>query len=161
HFFTEPVRPGDEVSFVIPKGSLLDRWRSAAKDDKVVLAEGIQRLLTEGPAAAVAKADAVLYSRLASLNGPLFGRLRERPPKGNPRLRPGPANANNDGGLDPGLFGRHPRGASQVDPSSLCVKAPAVVEVRVPADLVAGYELATTGILSADAQEEGSVQLQV
>jgi hypothetical protein len=48
-----------------------------------------------------------------------------------------------------------------VDAASLCVQAPSVVEVRVPADLVAGYELVAVGDLHAKSQDQGSVQLQV
>src|SRR5207253_7049959 len=125
----EPARPGGELSFVIPKGSLLDRWRAAGnKVDKAVLAREVQRLLTEGPTAANEKADTALYRRLASLHGPLFGRLWEQRPKNNTKPRPESVNAKTDLGLDPALFGRHPAGKGNVDPSSLCVKAPAVVE---------------------------------
>ena len=42
-------------------------------------------------------------------------------------------------GLDPALFGKHPNG-SAVEAGSLCVQAPSVIEVRLPADLVAGAE---------------------
>ena len=58
------------------------------------------------------------------------------------------------------LFGKHPNGTS-LDATSLCVRAPSVVEMRLPADLVAGCELVTTGMLDPEAGAEGSVQLQV
>jgi hypothetical protein len=162
HFCTEPFRPGSDPSFVIPKGSLLDRWRSAAaKDEKARLAADLQRLLSTGPTAAQNKVDAALYHRLASLNGPLFGRLWELRSKIKTRPAAELLNSDNQFGLDPALFGLHPNGTGKVDPSSLCVQAPSVVEVRVPADLVAGYELITTGVLHADSVEEGTVQLQV
>jgi hypothetical protein len=63
-------------------------------------------------------------------------------------------------GLDPAMFGKHPDGRA-IDPASLCVRAPAVLEVRLPADLVAGCELVTTGMLDPQAGAEGSVQLEV
>ncbi|HUP25002.1 MAG TPA: DUF1592 domain-containing protein, partial [Thermoanaerobaculia bacterium] len=44
--------------------------------------------------------------------------------------------------------------------ASLCVKAPSVLEVRLPADLVAGAELVTSGALHPETGAEGSVQLQ-
>ena len=62
--------------------------------------------------------------------------------------------------LDPALFGKHPAG-SAIDPASLCVQAPAVVEVRLPAELVEGCEFVTAGMLHPAAAAEGSVQLQV
>ena len=57
-------------------------------------------------------------------------------------------------------FGKRPDGTA-IDPASLCVQAPSVIEVRLPADLVAGSELMTTGMLDNTAGAEGSVQLQV
>src|SRR5581483_2016147 len=44
---------------------------------------------------------------------------------------------------------------------SLCVRAPSVVEVRLPADLADGCELVATGTLDPVAGAEGSVQLRV
>jgi hypothetical protein len=160
HFFTEPFRPGSEPSFVIQKGSLLDRWRSAAtKDEKARLAAELQQLLSTGPAAAQNKIDADMYHRLASLNGPLFGRLWELRSKTKARPASELLNSASKFGLDPALFG--PNGAGKVDPLSLCVQVPSIVEVRVPADLVAGYELITTGVLQDESGKEASVQLQV
>ena len=45
--------------------------------------------------------------------------------------------AGSEWGLDPARFGKHPGGHS-IEPASLCVQAPSVVLVRLPADLVAG-----------------------
>ncbi|MCI0541558.1 MAG: DUF1587 domain-containing protein, partial [Verrucomicrobiales bacterium] len=61
--------------------------------------------------------------------------------------------------LDPALFGHHPNGHS-IDAASLGVRAPSVVEIRLPADLVAGCEFVTTGVLDERTGVEGSVQLQ-
>jgi len=62
--------------------------------------------------------------------------------------------------LDPAQFGKHPNG-SAIDATSLCVQAPSVIEIRLPADLVAGYEFITTGTLDKTTNAEGSVQLQL
>ncbi|MBI2950141.1 MAG: DUF1592 domain-containing protein [Verrucomicrobia bacterium] len=62
--------------------------------------------------------------------------------------------------LDPAIFGRHPNG-QPIDAASLCVLAPSVIEVRLPADLVEGCEFVTTGSLHSTTGAEGSVQLQV
>ena len=62
-------------------------------------------------------------------------------------------------GLDPTDFGKYPDG-STIDEASLCVQAPSVIEIRLPADLVAGAEFVTTGILDPKTGAEGSVQLQ-
>jgi hypothetical protein len=58
------------------------------------------------------------------------------------------------------MFGKHPDGTAR-DAASLYLRAPSAVEVTLPADLVAGYELVTTGVLDAETGAEGSVQLQV
>jgi hypothetical protein len=57
------------------------------------------------------------------------------------------------------LFGKHPDG-SPINSASLCVQAPSVLEIRLPADLFAGAEFVTTGALDPRAGAEGSVQLQ-
>ena len=49
-------------------------------------------------------------------------------------------------GLDPAMFGKHPDG-SRIEAASLCVKAPSVVAIRLPADLFAGTEFVATGML--------------
>ncbi len=63
-------------------------------------------------------------------------------------------------GLDPAMFGKHPNGAA-IDDASLCVRAPSVIELKLPADMAAGCELVTTGVLHKDTGAEGSVQLEV
>ncbi len=157
HFYSEPISGTIAPAIVLPNGSLLERWLAAkTKDDKTRLAAEVQKSLVAEPTDK-ATADYAVYRQLASLNGPLLGRLRGMKPRSP--LAPVPSSL--AWGVDPALFGRHPNGGGKVDASSLCVKAPALVEVRVPADLVAGYEFVTTGVLHADAREQGSVQLQV
>lgn len=63
-------------------------------------------------------------------------------------------------GLDPIIFERHPHG-NLVDPASFCVRAPSIIEIRLPPDLAAGCELVTTGVLEKTHGAEGNVQLQV
>jgi hypothetical protein len=154
HFYTEPVTGAIDAAFVVPRDSLLDRWRSATtKDEKARLGKDVQKLLTATSPATKNTPDAALYRQVTALNGPLLARLRE--------LRPRTiVKAASQWGVDPELFGRHPNGAGKVDATSLCVKAPSVVEIRLPANLVAGYELVTTGVLHADSHAQAAVQLQ-
>ncbi len=151
HFYTEAVS-GQETGPVIPAGSLLAKWQSAQNaEEKLKLAQAIQNLLTSAAPAAEENPDAKLYQQLTSLSGPLFkNRLR-----GSRRE----SAATNKVGLDPAAFGKHPNG-SAIDADSLCVQAPSVIEIRLPADLVAGAEFVTTGILDPKTGSEGSVQLQ-
>ena len=171
HFYTEPVK-GNEAGPVIPAGSLLARWQAASKtEEKQELATAIQKLLTVGPAAGAdeKQPDVVLYRQLSSLGGPLLARsatLGVGPSSGSRTRESSGVGADDRSlttsatGLDPALFGKHPNG-SAVDVASLCVKAPSVIEVRLPADLVAGSEFVTTGGLHPQTGAEGSVQLQV
>lgn len=159
HFYSEPVA-GGEAGPAIPDGSLLARWQSATTAaEKRELAAAIQKLLISAPPAGAAEKhpDALLHRQLSSLGGPLLARgwrqRRAPTPVGQPT---------GDGNLvgpDPALFGRHPNGAT-IDPVSLCVRAPSIVEIRIPADLAAGAELVTTATLHAETGAGGSVQMQ-
>ena len=115
--------------------------------------------MTAGPSPATGKADADLYHRLASLNGPLLSRLWKFEPRKCPQV--GINTRKQQWGLDPALFGVHPKGEGEVAAPSLCVQAPSVIEVRIPADLVQGYELVTAGVLHPTGREKGSVQLRI
>ena len=158
HFYSEPAN--GSTGHVIAAGSVLARWQSAASvEEKQRLAEEVQHLLQEGVATLPKESpDIALYRQLTSLGGPLLAsalKAVSTPPAGG---------ASDDKeskvGLDPALFGKHPNG-SPVEAASLCVRAPSVIEVRLPADLVAGAEFVTTGSLHAETGQEGSVQFQV
>ncbi|HZZ80862.1 MAG TPA: DUF1592 domain-containing protein, partial [Gemmataceae bacterium] len=152
HFTTEPTAGTSESGFVVPAGSVLDQWRSAAdKTDKAKLATATAKLLTSGRSER--DADASLIRQLASLNGPLLSKARSAKPR-----KPA-APTGSSWGIDPALFGRHPSDGGAVDAASLCVKSPSVFEVRVPADLVAGYDFATTVALHADSRETAQMQV--
>jgi hypothetical protein len=154
HFYTEPDK-GGPLGPMIPAGSLLTRWQSSTNaEEKRKLAEELQKLLTSGTPAKKDSPDTVLFRQLASLGGPLFNGLTRKASTNIPETTGG------GWGLDPALFGKHPNGLA-IDPASLCVQAPSVIEIRLPADLVAGYEFITTGVLDKTTGAEGSVQLQL
>ncbi len=156
HFYTEP-NEGAETGPVIPAGSLLAKWQTAqSPDEKNRLADAVQALLTQGPPETKDSPDAALYRQLASLGGPLFAGALEAPGANTAAVDEG----DHAVGLDPALFGKHPQGHA-LDAASLCVQAPATLEIRLPADLAAGCELVTTGALDETAGAEGSVQLAV
>ncbi|HUY34306.1 MAG TPA: DUF1592 domain-containing protein [Pirellulales bacterium] len=168
HFYTEPDQ-GGEASPVVPAESLLAKWQTAEDAvEKNNLADAVRKLLTSGPPEPNDSADAVLYRQLTSLGGPLFSGMLKGvlANAGGQKAAPatteeprGEATAG-EWGADPSLFGRHPQGGT-IDAASLCVHAPSVVAMRLPADLVAGCELVATGVLDQEAGLEGSVQLQV
>ncbi|HEX7448380.1 MAG TPA: DUF1592 domain-containing protein [Pirellulales bacterium] len=158
HFFTEADNQAGPADYVIPAGSVLADWQTAPGDvSKQELAARLQALLTEGPNGDTRPADAELYQQLASLGGPLLGRLV---PGGAPQDSAAASSAEDgEWGLDPAAFGKHVDGAAS-DAASLCVQAPSIVTFSLPADLAAGAELVTTGALDARTGCEGSVQLQ-
>ncbi len=156
HFYTEPDKASELT--VIPAGSLLAKWQAASGAEQRALADKVQELLTSGGPKEKESPDGKLYQQLWSLSGPLFKEFRIQ--KSEFRISQRLVTSAATIGLDPALFAKHPDGRA-VEAGSLCVKAPSVVEVRLPADLVAGSELVTTGILEKESGGEGSVQLQV
>jgi hypothetical protein len=166
HFYTEPDKGGSPVRPVIPAGSLLAQWQTAqGAKQKQELAESVQELLISEPPAAKNGPDAALYRHMRSPGGPLFSRMLDRHTdlenaKTPPGAKPGGGSELPAWGLDPALFGKRPNG-TPIDSGSLCVRAPALMEIRLPAELVAGSELVTTGLLDRETGAEGSVQLQL
>ena len=160
HFYTDPVtaeRPGE----VIPSGSLLSQWQAATNDtDKQNLAVQIQQLLTGEPPAAAESPDGQLRRQLASFSGPLFRPLMAAPVSKEATASPPENSTLPEWGLDPAKFGRHPNGQA-IEPEHLCVHAPSVIEVHLPADFAEGCELVTSGVLHRKTGAEGTVQLQV
>ncbi len=78
-----------------------------------------------------------------------------------PAARPQPTSPHTTSvALQASMFGNHPNG-SQIDVASLCVRAPSVIEVRLPADLAAGRVLVTTAVLDQETDAGGSVQPEV
>ena len=157
HFFSEPA--AGAIGHVIPAGSLLAKWQSAGvASEKQQLADQLQSLLQNGPGALPKDSpDAALYRQLTALSGPLLSAALHNlaaAPVGSRDVKDARF------GLDPDLFGQHPRGLP-VEAASLWVQAPAVVEVRLPADLLVDAEFVTTGRLNSSAGPQGSVQLQV
>jgi hypothetical protein len=156
-FTSEPASGGS--GHVIPAGSLLARWQAAAdRQAQRALAAELQSLLVPGAAPPALPADQTLIVQLKSLGGPLLAAAL-RAVTANPSAnRGGPQE---EFGLDPALFGKAPMAAAglPVDHADLCIQAPGIVEIKLPADLVAGSEFVTTGALHPKAGEEGSVQL--
>ncbi|MFO1000070.1 MAG: DUF1592 domain-containing protein [Planctomycetaceae bacterium] len=165
HFYSEPDAGGGAET-IIPAGSLIAQWQAATDAEmKKQLADKVQMLLTAGPGGIAADApDAVLYRQLTSANGPLFSAVRKELLSGKtPDASTAPAEGVaglNPAGLDPAMFGKHPNGTA-IAAENLCVQAPSVIEVVIPADFVEGCEFVATTSLHSETGAEGSVQLQV
>ncbi len=155
HFYTEPEGP-TATSPVIPAGSALTKWQDAkGAEARLVAAGEVQNLLT-GKSPEGGAASAALKQQLRASGGPLLGGILRSLSSGKIEA----TSAVGEWGLDPALFGKHPAGG-EVDANSLCVRAPTLIEVRLPTDLVEGCELVASGVLDPKAAAEGSVQLQV
>ncbi len=156
HFYTEPDRSG-EVGPAIPAGSLLARWQAEQTvEAKRALARELQELLSAAPPSDQQSPDAKLHRQITSLGGPLLRPALDRSVSDLSAA----ANVGNLG-LDPADFGRHPNSAAPVDPASLCVRAPAMIEIRLPADLVESCEFVAEASLHPQTGSEGSVQARV
>ncbi len=158
HFYSEPDVGGGADS-IIPANSLLAQWQAAPDiAAKKQIAATLQKLLKEGPKDLAADApDAVLHRQLTSLNGPLFSTVRKELLANQTAATTGETST---AGLDSSLFGKHPDG-SPVGAADLCVKAPSVLELTVPADFVEGCEFVATTSLHSPSGAEGTVQMQV
>jgi hypothetical protein len=145
HFYTEPDK-GGPLGPVIPAGSLLAKWQAGGSaEEKAKLAVDVQALLTSATPTKKDGPDAMLHRQLTSLGGPLFSGLVRK------------TSAQTSGTTGDG-WGLAP---AQFTGANLRVSAPSAIEIRLPADLVAGYEFITTGALDKTTGAEGSVQLQL
>lgn len=158
HFFSEPAN-GSGTGHVIPVGSVLAKWQAASDPaEKQRLATDVQRALQADPATlAKDSPQAVLSQQLRSISGPfmsaVFSAVASRP------TDPGAA-VESKWGLPLARFGQCPDGRA-TEPASLCVHAPDTIEVRLPAELVAGSEFVVSGFLHPETGREGSVRLAV
>jgi hypothetical protein len=153
HFFGES--PEESSQTAIPKGSLIALWResrdAAARE---AIAHHIQSLLQSGPSSLAADSpDRKMIADFLAINGPL---LRS----GLRNTGAGDAGPFSEYGIAADLFGKHPAGRA-LGPELLCVQAPALVAVKIPAPLVQGTELVATARLHPDSGPDASVQMQV
>jgi hypothetical protein len=157
-FHTEPV--GATSGYAIPEGSLLASWQtSTIRAERNTLAMRIAAMAASKVAPAAETADGKLYRQLTSLGGPLVSSL---PPT---TTISSAGNSDSTWGLDPALFGSAPQitaiQTNPVAPTSLAITAPAVLEMRIPTDLIAGREFVAQASLIPSTAGQGSVQAQV
>jgi hypothetical protein len=152
NFFREPTSAIAD-SVLVP-GSLLDRWmRAESKEQKRELASDLQRYLAENSEASVPETpDGKMRRLLLSMTGPLVSALGNMVDKSD--------SSQASYGIDPTLFGTHPNGLP-VDEHSICMKAPCALHVKLPKELVDGFELVVTGKLHTSTSGEASVQFRI
>jgi hypothetical protein len=168
HLYTEPVAGGPQATPSVPAGSLLARWRDETDPAvKEAIASAVERLLCGPKPAAGDKPDGVLYRQLNSLASPILSRIADAARKTTAdelaktfSPRPRGTDPLSRWGLAPQEFGHAPDGRA-IEATSLAMQAPAVLAVRLPADLVGGGEFVVTGALDGELGTDGSVQLRV
>ena len=163
HFYTEAATTDGQYAPVIPTGSALARWRDEQDPAaKQALAEEVARLLTGPRPAAGDEPDKVLYRQATSLVGPLLGPVAAaaRTPAPDSVTTAAATESGPRWGVDPALFGRLPDG-KPIDEKFLAVQAPAVLAIRLPAELAAGADFVVSAALDPQAGADGSVQPRV
>ena len=102
------------------------------------------------------------YPRLVANGGPdiLLRDVRKVIRDSSPFQSASASNDSAEWGLDPAMFGKHPNGDA-IDHASLCVHAPSVIKIRLPARLAAFREFVATALLEEKTGREGSVQVEV
>ena len=164
-FFSEPTQ--GTSNHVIPANSLLARWQASSDaSEQTQFANSLQALLSKEPIASASnEADVALIQQLNSLSGPLLSSALQAL-----LAEPNSDTAtSSDYGLAEELFGKYPTDAAanavdrnvNVDSASLCVQAPAVIEVKLPGDLIAGSELVVRGAVHPNSASQASIQFEV
>ena len=157
HLFGEPV--SGPSGPVIPTGSILAQWQASGDSaERKELTDSLEKMLQTPIAsqAALPPPDQVLLQQLRSLGGPLMANALKK-------LTQTPSNNTDPAskfGLAADKFGKR-EGEQPADADSLYVKSPSVIEVRLPASLVEGTELVTSGSLASSSSVGGSVQLSI
>ena len=146
HFFQGEMAKVDRAGasiVTVPKGSVLEEWLTEKEPEKrKELARQVQALATGALLEDSDLPDSLLQRQLRALRMPVDSTDLLK------KLKPDDQ------------FGRHPLGHA-VDMADLVVKAPEVIEFRVPAELAKGRELVGTAELDPKHGHDGTVQVQV
>ncbi len=161
YFYSEPT--SGATGYVIPAGSALAKWQSSqSNSDRALHAGAIERLLKLGPKdLPIDSPDRALYQQLTSMGGPLMAAALNAASDTASSAIPLDSN---DGatkyGLDGTMFGAQ-ADEDPIEPASMRLTAPSLVEILLPAELAAGAELVFAGYLDPEQGREGSVQVQL
>ena len=146
HFYIgemKSVSRDDGVLTSVPAGSVLQRWQAEADAAKRGdLAKQVQELAVGDSPAQATSPDGILYEQLRNL---------VMSPRKIETLLQGVAADER--------FGKHPVG-HETSKTDLIVRAPTVVEFKIPAKLAAGRTLVVSGLLDPNAGRDGTVRLE-
>lgn len=169
HFYAQEDR-GGSTDRAIPSGSVLARWQSEHDGTKKRdLALELRQLLKGEAPEDSESPDGSLYRQLTQYGSPMFGKVADHfgdratdrdADNASSRSVTAGGPADQQVGLDSAMFGTHPNGTA-IDPESLCVRAPAVITVRLPVEIAESCEFVVTCSLDASTGAEGSVQVFV
>ncbi|MEC9081521.1 MAG: DUF1592 domain-containing protein, partial [Verrucomicrobiota bacterium] len=144
HFYSGKVIDVSKASnnaMIVPEESLLARWRDEPDATKRAKLAGRIRALAIGKTKPVPDSpDASMITHLRKIATP--SRYENLLKSVKPDIR----------------FGRHPLGHTMVS-ADLIIKAPQVVELRIPAALAEGRTFVVSGDLEPENGRDGSVQL--
>ncbi len=153
HFYSDVI-DGSSSSPAVPPDSLLAQWLETEDADEAGrLANKIDALLNLSPMENTSVADVTLRDQLTSLNGPLLGKL-------DPAELAGLASedevARSPVGVDPAMFG-----GDGFNADDLVMRAPTTLELRIPANWLAGAEFVSQVRLAPSSDEMAAVQILV
>lgn len=157
HFGAQPNGADDaKLTSSVVAGSTMAAFRAAAVDGKsgdelAKLALAVQASVASSDSSQLSDPDRVQREQLTNWRGPLRWVVSSTLAA---------VETSDNFGVDPSSFGKHPDG-SPLPETHLCMKAPQVLKLRIPAALTAGSEFVTTASLHAPTAGEGTVQLQV
>ncbi len=145
HFYTGEIKSvsrDDGALTSVPASSVLQRWQTETDAVKRAdLARQVQKLAVGDRPADATSPDGILYEQLRNLVMPL-------------RIKPLLHDVTTDE-----RFGKHPLG-HETSKTDLVVRAPTVVEFKIPAKLAAGRTLVVGGLLDPNAGRDGTVRLE-
>ena len=146
HFYTGKMSMVDRdqgMLVSIPAGSALDHWQMESDAEKrTELARKVQKLATGNPPPDTNSPDGILYAQLRN--------LAFSPRSLESLLSDVTADIR---------FGKHPLGHETAS-TDLVVKAPSIVEFKIPAKLASGRTLVVGGVLDPQAGRDGTVCLE-
>ena len=143
--------PAGADGWQVPGGSLLARWQEASAADRGTIVADLEQLFAGAAAPEQAdEADRRFRDELLAAAGPLLPRLGS--------LGSEPAGDEAQPAADAPVFGRHPAGHGPVAADDLCLRAPATVEFRIPANLAAGREFVVAATVHPATAGEAAVQ---
>lgn len=172
HFGSRPTAPdGAKSSSSVVAGSTLEAFRAAVLDGKTddevtKLALAVQSSLIASSQSELSEVDQVQREQLLNWRGPLRWTVCSAVTAvgaaavGAAAVGAEAVGAADKSSVDASSFGKHPDGTSLPE-THLCVKAPHVLELRLPANLLAGAEFVTTVALHAATSAAGTVQVRL